>query len=236
MSNTSIVDALASGNQTHLLDLAGTRIPSKPYTVSEYNHPAPNDFQSEAVPLMMSFAALQDWNGVFWFADKATINPWFDTGGNPAKELFFPAASAIFRMGEIGPVRRAAALVQPDKDLLDTSSIEQVWSKVSDGKLPDLLQARLFRTVDPTQTASSIKELVGTPSFTGSGAQIVKTSSGPEYIASGRCRYGRDRLCRRTDSRRRRGACVVSLFGNNFASITLTANDGKPIGRSRACC
>ena len=44
------------------------RLAGKPYTVSEYNHPAPNDYQAECVPMIASFAAAQDWDGVWLFA------------------------------------------------------------------------------------------------------------------------------------------------------------------------
>src|SRR5579883_1085812 len=65
IDNISMVPALGKGDT--LTGLAQYRIAGKPYSVSEYNHPAPNDYQSECVPLYASFAAFQDWDTIYLF-------------------------------------------------------------------------------------------------------------------------------------------------------------------------
>ena len=52
IGNTSMVTDLANGGGGTLRDLAEYRVAGKPYSVSEYNHPAPNDFQAETVPVL----------------------------------------------------------------------------------------------------------------------------------------------------------------------------------------
>jgi hypothetical protein len=92
--------------------LAAQRLADKPYTVSEYNHPAPNDYQAQCVPMIASFAAAQDWDGVWLFAYSHATDKWqtdcygsfFEIQGNPAKWAFMPAGAGIFRDGGIGPV------------------------------------------------------------------------------------------------------------------------------------
>ena len=95
--------------------LAAQRLYGKPYTVSEYNHPAPNDYQAECVPMIASFAAAQDWDGVWLFAysheiadpaEKGCFTSFFDISANPAKWGFMPAGAAIFREGGILPLKR----------------------------------------------------------------------------------------------------------------------------------
>jgi hypothetical protein len=87
-----------------LYHLAAQRLAGKPYTVSEYNHPAPNDYQAECVPEIASFAAAQDWDGIWLFAyshaaglDREAFSSFFDIDANPAKWGFVPAGAAIFR-------------------------------------------------------------------------------------------------------------------------------------------
>ena len=63
--NTPMVDAAESAT---LWSLAGIRVAGKPFTVTEYNHPAPNDYQAETVPMIATYAAMQDWDAVFLFA------------------------------------------------------------------------------------------------------------------------------------------------------------------------
>ncbi|MFI5382186.1 MAG: carbohydrate binding domain-containing protein, partial [Tepidisphaerales bacterium] len=48
--------------------LVTTRVLGKPYTVTEYQHSAPNEWQAECMPMIATIAAAQDWDGVFIFA------------------------------------------------------------------------------------------------------------------------------------------------------------------------
>jgi len=92
--------------------LAARRLAGKPYTVSEYNHPAPMDSQAECVPMIAAFAASQDWDGIWLFAychrtddwDRGSFSSFFDMDTNPGKFGFFAAGAAIFRQGGLAPV------------------------------------------------------------------------------------------------------------------------------------
>jgi hypothetical protein len=98
--NTPMVDQPQRGA---LWALAGTRVAGKPFTVTEYQHPAPNDWQAECIPMIATFAALQDWDGVFIFAyshsadyDSDKINSFFNIEGNPTKMPLMPMGARIF--------------------------------------------------------------------------------------------------------------------------------------------
>jgi hypothetical protein len=93
-----------------LYGLACQRLAGKPFTVSEYNHPAPNDYQAECVPMIAAFAALQNWDGVWLFAynhsdEFATdrIRGFFDIDGNPAKWGFMPSGAIMFSKAGVPP-------------------------------------------------------------------------------------------------------------------------------------
>ena len=93
-----------------LFRLAAERLVGKPFTVSEYNHPAPLDSQAECVPMMASFAAAQDWDGVWFYTYSHSSDNWyrenlssyFDIDTNPAKWGFMRAGTAIFRHEGLG--------------------------------------------------------------------------------------------------------------------------------------
>ena len=114
--NTSMIPHMGKGDE--LTRLASQRVAGKPYTISEYNCPAPNDYQAECVPLYASFAAAQDWDAIYLFdygdygagAPNDRIQGFFGVGSNPAKFAFFPTAALIFRGGEI-PTAGAANMV-----------------------------------------------------------------------------------------------------------------------------
>jgi hypothetical protein len=95
-----------------LFRLAAARLSGKPFTLSEYNHPAPLDSQAECVPMAASFAAAQDWDAVWLYTYSHSSNDWyrenmnsyFDIDTNPAKWGFMRAGAAIFREGLVQPL------------------------------------------------------------------------------------------------------------------------------------
>jgi len=106
--------------------LAAERLRGKPYTVSEYNHPAPLDSQAACVPLIASFGAAQDWDGIWLYTyshshaawDRERLNSFFDVDTNPAKWGFMRAGSITFRDGGLPPLDTQATigLAEPGED------------------------------------------------------------------------------------------------------------------------
>jgi len=92
-------------DEATIFNLAASRLANKPFTLSEYNHPAPLDSQAECVPLIASFAAVQDWDGIWLYTyshssdewDRENMNSYFDVDTNPAKWGFMRAGTTIFR-------------------------------------------------------------------------------------------------------------------------------------------
>lgn len=109
VTQRAMVDA---PSESKLTRLAYNRLAGKPYTVSEYNHSAPNDFQAEAIPMVASFAAAQDWDGIWLFSysqgrdawDQGFFNDFFAIDHNPAKLGFMVAGATIFRDFGIAPL------------------------------------------------------------------------------------------------------------------------------------
>jgi len=95
-----------------LWGLAATRVAGKPFTVTEYNHAAPNEWQAECVPMIATYAALQDWDGVFLFdyvggnhyRDLDHTTSYFDSEGNPQKMDLMPMGARIFLGGQVEPL------------------------------------------------------------------------------------------------------------------------------------
>lgn len=105
-------------DEATLFRIAAERLAGKPFTVSEYNHPAPLDAQAECVPMIASFAAAQDWDGIWLFTyshatddwDREAMSGFFDMDTNPAKWGFMRAGTAIFLDGRIPCLRPARAV------------------------------------------------------------------------------------------------------------------------------
>jgi len=94
-------------DQATLFRIAAERLAGKPFTLSEYNHPAPLDAQAECVPMVASFAAAQNWDAVWLFDyasgssdwNRQTMSGYFDMDTNPAKWGFVRAGATIFKSG-----------------------------------------------------------------------------------------------------------------------------------------
>ncbi len=103
------------------------RVEDRPFTVSEYNHPAPNTYASEAIPLLSAYAAFQDWDGIYYFAyshnddyDDKSINSFFDIAGHTPKMLAMPAAANMVIRGDIASASEVIVGLMSRSEFIDT--------------------------------------------------------------------------------------------------------------------
>ena len=94
--------------------LAMQRIQGKPFTVTEYNHPAPNTYGSEAPLLLAAQAAFQDWDAIFLFSynhsgrwDARKITGFFDIDQHPTMMANLVPAALLFRGAQVARAREA---------------------------------------------------------------------------------------------------------------------------------
>lgn len=148
--------------------LAMHRVAGKPFTVSEYNHAAPNDFQAETLPLLCAYAARQDWDGVFLFDYNSSreynsqrIKGFFSVDSNPAKMALMPAAAMIFLRGDVAPEKTRTATLLLPKDATKVASVtayngsmwnqlDSVWKSVGASRgdaLTHLFSARFTKGI-----------------------------------------------------------------------------------------
>lgn len=113
-----------------LAELAMQRPEGKPYTVSEYDVPAPSDYAAEMWPMLAAMASFQDWSALYHYtfahepgdfrADR--VNAFFNEIGHPAKAGLRPAAAALFRLGLVAPARGRVLLQVGDDALFNQAS------------------------------------------------------------------------------------------------------------------
>lgn len=78
------------------------RIKGKPYTISEYNHPFPNEYMAETTTFLAVISKLQDYDGIFYFnllnnKDNFNKGTLFSMFNNFLKKSMLPIASNIYR-------------------------------------------------------------------------------------------------------------------------------------------
>ena len=88
--------------------LAEQRVLGKPYTVSEYNHPFPNQYGAEAQPMLCAYGALQGWDGVFQYtySNSSDVEPdyidyFFSMIARTSVLAHFPACAAMYLRGDV---------------------------------------------------------------------------------------------------------------------------------------
>ena len=101
--NTSMVNSLGC-----ILGLAAQRVQGKPYTISEYNHPFPNQYGAEGQPMLRAYGALQGWDGVFEYTynHSPDFNPkrntyFFSIIARTDVLAHFPACAAMYLRGDV---------------------------------------------------------------------------------------------------------------------------------------
>jgi hypothetical protein len=105
--------ALVNSPGGTLAGLAARRVAGLPYTVSEYNHPAPNTYAAEGFPMFAAMAAFQSWDGIYSFAychnadfEPRLVSSYFDIKAETAKLAHLPACAALFLRGDVAPARQ----------------------------------------------------------------------------------------------------------------------------------
>ncbi|MDQ3813512.1 MAG: carbohydrate binding domain-containing protein, partial [Armatimonadota bacterium] len=143
-----------------LAGLAQHRVAGKPFTVSEYNHPAPNDYTAETMPMIAAYAAWQDWDGIFLFEYNGSRDAWnsdrikgfFSSDSHPGKMAFMPAAATIFLRGDLGPLTPGKTLVVPRGEVAaltaQFNSMTNVWSNVGTTRRDTVLNHAAVRFTD----------------------------------------------------------------------------------------
>lgn len=105
VENEPMVNSLAG-----LKKLAGERVAGKPFTISEYNHPRPNYFGAEAMPMLCSWGLKEKWSGMFLYTwnhfpeePQPQANPWclFDMLARADALAHLPATATLVHRHEV---------------------------------------------------------------------------------------------------------------------------------------
>jgi hypothetical protein len=218
--------------------IASERLSGKPFTVSEYCHPAPNDYQAECIPEFAAYAAAQDWDGV-WFFDYGSvpnagkIGGFFSYGDNPSKWGFMAVGAGVFRFGGIAPLtnEKTVALAKSDDPLADLAGLHQrrdlnILAAAGDlEKLTwkDLLETRLYASIKPGASAPADRA--------GAGGRLdwsVSDKRKGVFHAA-----GPGAIVWVGWANPRTSATTVTLTSPSFAAIVMAPLDGEPFARTK---
>ena len=213
---------LANPSDQRMLENAYWAIEGQAYMVSELNHAFPNRFMSEAPWLWATMAAAQDWDGLVWNSfpvsgDEASaswISDPFDMRNATVKLAQCPSASSAFRGGWLPTATGSLPLPWSPEGarLTDSEGRANLPAEISE---PMYWLAHRIRSVFtrpwPAARRGSPPEGVRWASSAGTlviDRPLVQARIGPP---------GADRASR----------LAVDLA--NFAAVSLTSLDGRPL-------
>ena len=242
MPNTPMVSDLANGKGGTLQSLAEYRVDGKPYSVSEYNHPAPNDYRAETLPEFATFAAFQDWDMIYLFdygdygtgATNDKINSYFGITSDPAKTAFLPAAAMIFRGGELAPASEGdqLRLINPTTGgLSDAGPAWKTGTSTGPAIFSQRLAVSLDRSPNPARVFLAVKDPHSGPVVPRS-ISVGKTAAGARYLAVSPSAQSITGFVGGQTVTLGANTLAFPAFGNDFAAATLTAMDQQPLAQS----
>jgi hypothetical protein len=221
-----------------LFRMASERLADKPFTVTEYNHPAPLDSQAECVPMMASFAAAQDWDGIWFYTyshgtddwDREEMKSYFDIDSNPAKWGFMVAGAAIFRDYGLGRLAqfKLVNLKEPAEELLMSLArfhlkYDRNLASILEGreeiKWQDILKMCVGLSFEKSIEGERMKQNIGS----GNLEWFVKDGEGL-YVAMGEAAVlvgHTSRFGQVTDD--------IRISAPSYVAMTITSLDGMPV-------
>jgi hypothetical protein len=160
--------------------LAFNRVNGKPFSVSEWGEPWPNEWRAE-MPLHLAYmAALQGWDGmaIYTYCHSAAPPPdyitgYFETFNDPALFGLFPHAALLYRRGDAAGARKRIGVKLGSRD-------EAVLNPIGAG-LGALLAVETHRmeVLLPGRQATGVDEVVGRDEG-GARANPIRSDTG-EY-------------------------------------------------------
>ncbi len=204
-----------------LLECAAWRLLDRPYTMSEWNVPAPNDYAASVVPFAALIAGLQDWDGVFFFDYVSSADTWmrdgvdnfFSFSGNPAKLALLGIFANLYVRGDLAPLPARAA-------------------GTCETRLPGTIAISHRLGIDPKAKVPDPVESPGSPRLAASDGRVIwdatETNRARVTVVTPATRAVWGRVGGQTHNLGGWGIRAGAIE-RDYAVIVLTSLDGRPI-------
>ena len=224
-----------------VVQLSRTTFSGKPYTVSETNHPFPNQWASEGMPIIAAYGDFQDWDMIITYTFEPKLAPdWkpfvgdpFDISLDPVRMTEFAAGALIFRRADVEPARKIVERTYSPDQVLESKRLPGAeWPYFTPG----------FPLSLPLQHGVRIKSLEGQPTEKyapdDSNPIVSDTRELAWYTTPGKTGLVTVETARTQalvgflKANRKTLRNLSADIANNFATLILTSLDAKPLARS----
>lgn len=224
-----------------VVQLSRTAFADKPYTVSETNHPFPNEWASEGIPILAAYGAFQDWDAIVIYTFepkrsrdwKAYIGDPFDISLDPVRMTEMAAGALMFLRGDVRPARQTVSRTYSKEEVLESRLLPHSEQPYFTPGFPLALPlehavrirsldgppTEKFAATDPNPIVSDTGELAWSTCAEKTGLVTVETGRTQALVGFLRANH---------KALRNLAADVTT----NFGSMVLSALDGQPLARS----
>jgi hypothetical protein len=240
------------------VQLSRTPLLNQPFTVSETNHPFPNEYAAEGIPILTAYALLHDWDGIF-FHELMTDPPslWaqrrpghFDFGSDPVKVASFALCGLWFQRGDVSSARQTVLRSYSAEQVIESLRLPWHERPFFTPGFPaglSLVHATRIKTLDGTPTSYDPLPLPGIISSDTDELRWLRDSDeGRVTIATPRTEaivgflaaYSQENHPQSPDSIRSSPGPTPHLrhlapsVANRFGAILLTSLDNAPIAEA----
>ena len=128
--NTPMVDDPLNST---IVKLSRSAFAGKPFTVSEVNHPNPNEYASEMIPILAADGAFQDWDGIFFYTfEPKALNDFqpfvadnFDITLDPVKMIQMSVGDFLFSRPDVKPAREVVTRTTPPSRCIESMRLPE---------------------------------------------------------------------------------------------------------------
>ncbi|MGB2864031.1 MAG: hypothetical protein WBC05_11945 [Sedimentisphaerales bacterium] len=238
--NTPMVNA--PFNST-VVQLSRSAVAGKPYTVSETNHPFPNEYACEGIGILAAYSAFHDWDGIFLYTfEHKDPEEWtpkmpghFEIRPDPVKMTNLAACAVMFLRGDvqraIETVPRSYSLEQVRQSIRSASSERPYFTPGFSLSTPlryatriasfDARPGQYPKVATDNPIVSDTGELSWYHSEQGKGLVTIETEKSQALIG-----YVKD------NNKALKNISVTAE--NEFCSIIVTSLNAKPISSSQS--
>ena len=221
--------------------LSRTAVAGKPYTVSEFNHPFPNDWAAEGIPIAAAYGAFQDWDAIMVYtfepkraADwKSYVGDPFDISLDPVRMTQMATGALAFVRGDVRPARQTVARSYARDEAFESRRLPRTETPYFTPGFPLAL---------PLTHGVRIASLDGAPTARYQPLDTTTIVSDTRELVWRRLNGERGLVTQETDrtqaligfvsAHRAAVRNLVADVRNEFASIVLSTMDGRPIASS----
>ena len=224
-----------------VVQLSRTAFAGKPYTVSETNHPFPNEWSSEGIPTIAAYGSLQDWDMIVMYtfepklqADwKPYVGDPFDISLDPVRMTEMAAGALMFLRGDVRSAKQTVQRTYSQQEVLENRLLPRTEQPYFTPGFPLALPlehgvriqsldgppTEKLPTTEANPIVSDTKELSWYTSAEKTGLIAVETDRTQALIGFIKANH---------KSLKNLGADIT----NNFATVVLASMDEKPLARA----